>query len=163
MRDFLSSSSGFEFSGAWPRRTKEPRLTRRTRRRIARVVGTPKSEDLLGLLCTWAAGMPWVVETRVAAQEKIRLFVVDCPVLARHAAWFAVETVPEGEFGLDHDIYLVLPQDLVRRGVEMGWAVGNEVVGTERAVTAVASPRSDEQFGALQRLLARTYGTAFGK
>jgi len=106
--------------------------------------------------------MPWVVETQVAASEKMRLFVVDCPVLSRHAPWFAVETVSEGDFAFDHGIYVVLPRDVVRRGIEKGWAVGNEVVGAQRALTAVAAPTSDEEISALQRLLSETYKFSFG-
>jgi hypothetical protein len=100
--------------------------------------------------------MPWVIETQVKAHETMRLFVVDCPVLSCRAPWFAVETIPKGEFA-----YLVLPQDLVRHGVEKGWAVGNELVGAQR-LTAVASPTSDKEFCALQRLLEGSYETAFG-
>jgi len=105
--------------------------------------------------------MPWVVETDVAAHDRTRVFVVDCPFLSRRAPWFAVETVPEGEVAFVRGIYLILPQDLVRRGVEKGWAVGSEVVSEQRSLTAVASPTSDKEFRALQGLLADTYETAF--
>jgi hypothetical protein len=110
--DFLPSSSGDTFMSLG-QRAKGMRLGRRTRRRIAREVRNPGCENLLESLCKWAVGMPWVIETQVMANESMRLFVVDCPVLSRHAPWFAVETIPKGEFA-----FLVLPQELVRRGVE---------------------------------------------
>ena len=162
MPDFFPPSSSGPVFTPRLRQTKAPRMSRRARRRIARVVGTPRCSNLVETLCIWAAGMPWVVETQVTAEERFRLFVVDCPDLSRHAPWFAVETIPEGEFALDHGIYLILPQDLVRSGVENGWAMGDEVVGAQRSLTAVASPTSDEEFRALQRLLEGTYEAAFG-
>lgn len=159
--EFLPMSDGSIFGRPTRQRLKGRRLTRRTGRRIARTIETPTCGILLESLCKWAAGMPWVIETPVTSHEQMRLFMVDCPVLSRHAPWFAVEADWEAPSAFDRAIYLVLPQDLVQRGVERGWARGNEVVGKQRSLTAVASPTSDVEFQALQRLLAGTYEAAF--
>jgi hypothetical protein len=74
------------FTGSVLTRRLRLRRLRRSAARFGRkldaVVGLPDLDDMLGELCVWATGMPWVVESPCAARERLKLFVIDCTPLS---------------------------------------------------------------------------------
>jgi len=128
-------------------------------------------DEMVDGLCTWAAGMPWVIESSISAHRALLLFVVDCPDLGCHEPWFAVGvieadprepgTADSAAAGADTGIYAVLPDALALRGVSSGWVGGIEAVGRDRFLSSLPSPRTDEEYCALQRLLEVSYEKAF--
>jgi hypothetical protein len=146
-------------------------LTRRLRRRRLRrsavrvggkldAVRRPDLDDILGELCLWAAGMPWVAESPCGERETLRLFMLDCGPLSCREPWFAINVIDD-----DTDdgpgIVVILPDAIADRATAIGHAAGIEPIGRGRSITAIGLPTSGSEFQALQRLLEVTYTAAF--
>jgi hypothetical protein len=129
-------------------------------RKLDAVVGLPDLDDMLGELCGWATGMPWVAESPCVARETLKLFVLDCTPLSCHEPWFAINAIDD-----DTDdgpgIVVILPDAVADRVTAMGCTAGLERIRTRRSIAAIRLPTSAEDFQALQRLLEVTYASAF--
>lgn len=152
------------FTGSVLTRRLRLRRLRRSAARFGRkldaVVGLPDLDDMLGELCVWATGMPWVVESPCAAREMLKLFVIDCTPLSCHEPWFAINAIDD-----DTDdgpgIIVILSDAVADRVTAMGRTAGIERIGKRRSITAIGLPTSEEEFQALQRLLEVIYAAAF--
>ncbi len=140
---------------------------RRLRRSVARFEpklsaqeGLADFDDMLGELCQWATGMPWVVEKAGTAGETLKLFLVSCNALSCHEPWFAISAF-ENDLDNGPGIFVVLPDVVADRAAAIGCAAGIEAIGRRRSITAIGLPTSEGEFEALQRLLEVTYAAAF--
>jgi hypothetical protein len=145
------------------RRLRLRRQLRRSAARCSRSVETHVAlldlDDMLAELCIWATGMPWVVERPSGAEDTLRLFVLDCPLLSCHEPWFAILAIDD-----DTDsgpwIVVVLPDEVACRAEGMDTA-GIERIGTRRSIITIGLPTSEEELHAVQLLLEMAYGAAF--
>jgi hypothetical protein len=150
------------FDSVLTRRLRLRRLRRSAARFAPRVdaVGLPDLDDMLGELCTWATGMPWVVENPCDVRETLKLFMLDCSPLSCHEPWFAINAIDD-DTDDGSGILVILPDSIADRATAIGHAVGIETIGRGRSITAIGLPTSENEFQALQRLLEVTYAAAF--
>jgi|GEM_PF-5097521 hypothetical protein len=152
------------FTGSLLTRRLRLRRLRRSAARFGRkldaVVGLPDLDEMLGQLCVWATGMPWVAESPCTAREMLKLFVLDCTPLSCHEPWFAINSIDD-----DTDdgpgIIVIFSDAVADRATATGCTGELERIGRRRSITAIGLPTSEEEFQALQRLLEVTYAAAF--
>jgi hypothetical protein len=153
------------FDGSVVTRRLRLRRLRRSTIRFARnlnaPVGLPDLDDMLGELCVWAKGMPWVVESPCGARERLKLFVLDCTPLSCHEPWFALNAIDDNIDDVP-GIFVILPDAVANRATAIGCRAGIEPIGRQRSITAIGFPTSANEFQALQQLLEATYAAAFG-
>jgi hypothetical protein len=123
--------------------------------------GLPDLDDMLGELCAWATGMPWVVESPCGPWERLKLFMLDCAPLSCHEPWFAINEVDD-ETDDASGIVVVLSDAVADRATSIGCGGGITPIGRQRSITAIGLPTSEQEFQALQQLLEVTYAAAFG-
>jgi hypothetical protein len=121
----------------------------------------PDLDDMVGVLCHWAASLPWVSEVRGPVDgEEERCFTIDCPPLVCSGPWFGLRV-----YGHDLDngpeVLVVLPDRVAHRGVALGWATDAREIGRGRSTARLALPTTPPELAALQRLLMIAYSTAF--
>ena len=120
-------------------------------------------DDMVGHLCRWGVGMPWVVGVTSPEQgEFSHRFLVDCPLLHCREPWFAVKDLgaaPED----GPEVVVVLPSSVAHQGVAVGWADRADGIDSCCSLTAVALPATPQELSALQQLLLVAYSAAFDR
>jgi hypothetical protein len=135
------------------------RSTVRSARNIHDAVGLRELDGVLGELRLWAIGMPWVVEH--PTQERLKLFMLECPPLCCHEPWFAISTVDDDSDDVP-GIVVILSDAIAERATSIGGGAGIARIGGQRSITVIGLPTSEQELQALQRLLEVTYIAAFG-
>jgi hypothetical protein len=119
-------------------------------------------DDMVDVLCRWAASLPWAQELPAPVSGAVeRRFGIDCPPLSCAEAWFSLRVYGQ-DLGHGPEVLVVLPNHLAHRGVVLGWAADAVDLDHDRSIATVALPTVAPELRALQRLLTVAYTTAFG-
>jgi hypothetical protein len=131
------------FDGSVVTRRLRLRRLRRSTERFARNLdpgpGVPDLDDMLGELCVWATGMPWVVESPCGARERLKLFMLDCTPLSCHEPWFAINAIDDNVDDTP-GIFVILPDAVADGATSIACRAGIEPIGNRRSITAIGLP-----------------------
>jgi hypothetical protein len=135
------------------------RSTVRFTRNLDDAVGLRELDGVLGELRLWAIGMPWVAES--PSRERLKLFMLECPLLCCHEPWFAISAVDDDTDDVP-GIVVILSDAIAERATSIGGDAGIARIDGQRSITVIGLPTSEQELQALQRLLEVTYTAAFG-
>jgi hypothetical protein len=136
------------------------RSTVRVARKLDDAVELRELEGLLGELRQWATGMPWVVESSPGVGERLNLFVLDCAPLSCHEPWFAISALDDDTDDVP-GIVVILSDAVAERAALIDGGAGFARIGSQRSITVMRLPTSEQDFRALRLLLEITYTAAF--